>query len=227
MNLASQPVEDRPYEKFEIYGIEYLTDSELLAILLRSGTKELNVLELSKLLMKTEEKHASLLALYNHTLESLMNIRGIGKVKAVQILTLLELSKRLSRARYSKNEKITKPSDVANLFMEEFRHKKEEHFMSIGMDVKNKIVYKKLISKGNLTASLVHPREVYKFAITSSVYSLIVLHNHPSGDPTPSKEDIEITKRIQKAGELLGIPLLDHIILGDGTFISLKENGNF
>lgn len=227
MNIASQPIEDRPYEKFEAYGAKYLTDTELLAILLRSGTKQLNVVELAKKLMYAEGNHLSLLTLYNHSLETLMQIKGIGKVKAIQILSLLEISKRLATANYAKTEKITKPEDIANLYMEELRHKKEEHFFTIGLDVKNKISYSKLISKGNLTASLVHPREVYKFAITQSVYSIIILHNHPSGDPSPSKEDIEITKRLKKSGDLLGIPLLDHIVLGDRSFKSLKEMGVF
>lgn len=224
MKIEDQPLDSRPYEKFEKYGPKYLTDTELLGILIRTGTKELNAVQLAEKLIAVEYKPTSLLRLYDNTLESLMLIKGIGRVKAIQILALLELSKRLSKERYT-YAKITKPEDVAKLYMEELRHEKQECFIAIGLDVKNKIVYSKTISKGNLTSSIVHPREVYKFAITQSAYSIMVLHNHPSGDPMPSKEDIEITKRLQSVGTLIGIPLLDHIIVGDGVFISLKELG--
>jgi len=223
MKIQDKPLSSRPYEKFEKQGESALTDVELLAILLRTGTKDCNAEELATHILCLYEKEPSLISLYQISFEELKHIRGIGKVKAIQILALLEFCRRLSRQRYSYNLKVTSPLDLANYFMEDVRHVKEEKFMVVLLDAKSKMIGYEVISKGSLTASIVHPREVYKVAIQRSAHSIIAIHNHPSGDPSPSKEDIQITTRLKQVGELMGIPLLDHIIIGDGIYTSLKE----
>jgi DNA repair protein RadC len=223
MRIQDDPFYNRPYEKFEKYGQGALTDVELLAILLRSGTQNCNAKELAETILCRHNKIPSLLCLYHLSFEELTMIKGIGKVKAIQILTLLELCKRLSRQKYSASFKVTSPKDVSEYFMEDMRHLKEENFLILLLDTKCKMKSYEMISKGSLTASIVHPREVYKAAIQKSAHSIIAVHNHPSGDASPSKEDIQITARLKQAGEIVGIPFLDHVIIGDGTYISLKE----
>lgn len=224
MKIEDSPLYSRPYEKFEQYGPQALTQPELLAILLRTGTKNCNVVEISEKILCLYNPEPSFLSLYDITYEELLNVKGIGKVKAIQVLTILEIARRISRQRCMAKIKAASPSEVAEVFMEDLRHKKEENFKVIFLDAKSNILGDETISKGSLTASIVHPREVYKKAISKAAYSIIVMHNHPSGDPNPSKEDIGITKRLQEVGNLIGIPLLDHIIIGDGVYISLKEH---
>lgn len=223
-------IEEMPYEKFEKYGLEALTNSDLLAILLRTGTKEMNVQQLAQHLLIYGAKgqinikqKGSLISLYEFSYEQLQGIKGIGKIKALQIMSLLELSKRIAKERHEPNTKVSSPLILSQYFMEVLRHEQKECFVVTFLDAKCKMMGYQMISTGSLTASVVHPREVYKIAIQKSAYSIIVLHNHPSGDPTPSKEDIQITERLKKVGELIGIPLLDHIIIGDGIYRSLKE----
>lgn len=217
---------EMPREKFERYGIEQLTDCDLLAILLRTGTHHMNVMELAQYLLSyagTDDKKASLLYLHDLSYEQLQNIKGIGKIKALEIKAVLELSKRMASQKYEQGIKVDQPSVLAHYFMEALRHEKSECFIVTFLNTKCKMMGYKVVSRGSLTASIVHPREVYKLAIQKSAYSIIVLHNHPSGDPTPSKEDLQITSRLKNAGEVIGIPLLDHIIVGDGVYKSLKE----
>lgn len=224
MHIRDYDIEDRPYEKFEKYGIGALTNKDLLAIVLRTGTRECSVIELAEKLLSDETtKKTSLSRLCEFSYEQLQQINGIGKVKAMQIVAILELSKRISKERNTPLGKMNSPRGVACYFMEEMRHRQEECFITAFIDAKCKMTDYQMISKGSLTASIVHPREVYKAAIMKSAHSIIVLHNHPSGDPTPSTEDIHITKRLKSVGEIVGIPLLDHIIIGDGIYKSLKE----
>lgn len=233
MKMEETLLEDRPYEKFEKYGLQALTDQDLLAILLRTGTKAYPVQYLAAYLLNNqpavgkEDHQASLLNLYGRSYEELQAIKGIGKVKALQIISVLELSKRLAKANGLKRQIFNKPEPVANYFMEELRHEQKECFIVTFLDAKCKMMGYERISQGSLTASIVHPREVYKSAIQKSAHSIIVLHNHPSGDPTPSKEDLTLTKRLKEAGQLIGIPLLDHLIIGDGIYCSLKEESYF
>ncbi|MEG0951204.1 MAG: DNA repair protein RadC [Niameybacter sp.] len=225
MKIEDFPIEERPYEKFLKYGEQGLSDIELLTILIRTGTKALSSIDIAKTLLVDEQGRVNLLKLYENNLESLMSIKGIGKVKAIQILALLEMSKRLSRTKSGEKMKWQSPTDVANYFMETLRHKKMEQFLVVYLDTKCKCLGYEEISRGSLNASIVHPREVFKGAILKSAYSIIALHNHPSGDPTPSREDVQITSKLKSSGEMLGIGLLDHIVIGDGAFISLKEQG--
>lgn len=221
---------EMPYEKFEKYGLEALTDSDLLAILLRTGTSDMDVQELAQYLLTygakeqiVSEPKTSLISLYNLSYEELQQVKGIGKIKALQIIALLELSKRIAKEKHLPNQKISSPDILSQYFMEILRHEQKECFIVTFLDTKCKMMGYKTISIGSLTASIVHPREVYKTAIQKSAHSIIVVHNHPSGDPSPSREDLQITERLKKVGEVIGIPLLDHIIIGDGIYKSLKE----
>ena len=226
--MSPQAMMDMPYEKFKRYGVENLTDSDLLAILLRTGTSEMNVQELARYLLVyasggKAEKNLSLIGLHELSYEQLQEIKGIGKIKALQIKAVLELSKRMASERVEARLKISEPSTLAAYFMEILRHEKSERFLVVLIDAKCKMIDYEVVSTGSLTASIVHPREVYKVAIKKSAHSIIVLHNHPSGDPTPSQEDLHITKRLKSVGEVMGIPLLDHIIIGDNSYKSLRE----
>jgi len=214
---------ERPMEKMEMYGKERLSDAELFAIIFRAGTRKVNAVGLANQMLKRHNNGHPLVSLYQDSLLELQEISGIGKVKAAQVHAVLELSKRIAKQRRSDDIKITSANAVANLYMEELRHLRTECFKVIYLDTKNKVIADENISIGSLNASIVHPREVFKNAVKRSANSIIAMHNHPSGDPTPSKEDIDITKRISRAGELLGITLLDHIIIGDHRYISFKE----
>ena len=214
---------ERPMEKMQRRGKESLSDAELFAIIFRTGTRKANAVELATTMLRRNNKAAPLVGLYQDSLLELQEISGIGQVKAAQVHAVLELSRRISKQRHSVEVKITSANGVANLYMEELRHLKQECFKVIYLDTKNKIIKDENISIGSLNASIVHPREVYKNAVKKSANSIIIMHNHPSGDPAPSREDIDITRRIRKAGELLGIALLDHIIIGDHRYISFKE----
>lgn len=222
MKIEDCPNYLKPYEKFKQYGVNYLSDTELLAILLRTGTTECNVVELAYRLLGAE---GNLLRLYDYTYESIQKIKGIGEVKSIQLMSLLEMSKRLASRTYKVSEPLTSPKAIASLFMESLRHEKSEQFITLYLDAKCRLMSYDLVSKGSLTASIVHPREVYKGAIHKSAYSIVALHNHPSGDPTPSKEDVQITKRLYEVGQILGIQLIDHIVIGDRSYVSLKEQG--
>lgn len=229
MNIKQVYDEDRPYEKYEKYGISALTNRDLLAILLRTGTKDYNVMELATFLLKDSNKEVvkgkegSLVHLYDCSYEELLKVKGIGKIKALQIIALLEFSKRMAKEQNHLEGQLTSPAIVSKYFMEELRHKKQEYFIVLLLDAKCRMSDYKVVSKGSLTSTIVHPREVYKVAIQHCAHSIIVLHNHPSGDPSPSNEDIQVTKRLKAVGELVGISLLDHIIIGNGTYRSLKE----
>lgn len=223
MQIHEMPSSERPLEKLEMYGRESLSDAELLAIIFRVGTKKVNAIDLARQLLKRHTGEKSLVHLYQDSLCELQEVSGIGRVKAAQIHAILELSKRIAKQQQPQNVKITSAHIVANLYMEDLRHRKQEYFKVIYLDTKNKIIADENISIGSLNASIVHPREVFKNAVKRSANSIIAMHNHPSGDPTPSREDIKITGRIKEAGELLGITLLDHIIIGDNRYISLKE----
>lgn len=216
-------VSERPMEKMQAKGKEYLTDAELFAIIFRTGTRQVNAVALAEKMLRKNSNGAPLVNLYQESLTELQETPGIGQVKAAQVHAVLELSKRISKQSHSQEIKVTNAKTVANIYMEELRHLKQECFKVVYLDTKNNIINDENISVGSLNATIIHPREVYKNALKKSANSIIVLHNHPSGNPAPSREDITITKRISQAGELLGITLLDHIIIGDQRYISFKE----
>lgn len=213
---------ERPMEKMLNNGVDSLSNSELLAILIGSGTKNKNAIMIAQEILHIKYDEKSLL----HTsLDKLMEIEGIGLSKASRIKAGLELGKRLSKITRINEIQFTDPSTVANYLFEHFRDAYKEEFYIILLDTKNRIVGTKTVSVGTINQAIVHPREVFRPAIMKNANSMILSHNHPSGDPTPSKEDLLITERLVKVGEYIGIKILDHIIVGDLRYISLKEKG--
>jgi DNA repair protein RadC len=214
IKIKDLPQNERPTERLLRYGAENLSNSELLAVILRTGTAKENVLNLcSKIL----SEKGSLNALLNSGLNEFVSINGIGKVKASQLLALAEISKRFKGYRDGEDFKITRPKDGADCVMESMRHLKQEILKVIMLNTKNVVIHIMDVSKGSLNSSIVHPREVFSGAVKYSSASIILCHNHPSGDPTPSSEDISITHRIKECGKIMGIELLDHIIIGNGN----------
>lgn len=225
IKIKDLPESERPYEKLINYGAKALSDAELLAVVIRSGTYKLKSTEVAQKILQINKYEKGLPGLYNLSIEQLKHIDGIGKVKAIQIIAMLEFSKRLSHQKAIKEFQITSPSSLAKIYMEEMRYFRQEHFKTVYLDTKNNIMGDRDTTIGTINSTIVHPREVFTDAVKSSAASIIVLHNHPSGDPSPSIEDIEVTKRLLEAGKILGIYLLDHIVIGDGKYISLKEKG--
>lgn len=222
LTIKEMPENERPREKLIRYGSNTLSNRELLAILIRTGSKEQSALELANTVISSNENGIRFLA--NCTVEELSKIKGIGKSKSCQIIAAIELGNRLSRSKLESKKSIRSPKDVKDIFINDMRFLEKEHFKVIFMNTKNEIIAFETISIGSLNASIVHPREVFNRAIKKSSASIILLHNHPSGNCEPSKEDINVTKRLIEAGKIIGIEVLDHIIIGDGDYYSLKEN---
>jgi DNA repair protein RadC len=222
VTLRDIPHEERPRERMLQYGAQALSNAELLAILIRTGTVSESAVSLAqRLLMQSN----GLRNLVEMSTEQLTAIRGIGAAKALQIQAGIELGKRLARTTQAEMVTIRSPKDVSNLLAEDLRYLQKEHFVCLFLNTKNQVIGQETLSMGSLNASIVHPREVFLAAVKRSSASIVCAHNHPSGDPAPSPEDIQITRRLAEAGELLGIELLDHIIIGDRTSVSLKELG--
>ena len=220
MTIQDMTLEERPREKMILNGAGSLTDAELLAILIRTGTKQFNAIQLGKAII---EKADNIRYLQNITIEELESINGIGKTKAVQIKAALELGNRIASYKPAKY-KIKNPWDIYKYYMESLRYQYKEIFKVVLLNTKNEIITDVDISMGTLNSSLVHPREVYREAIIRSSNKIILLHNHPSGNAEPSKEDKSVTNRLKECGELIGIEVIDHIIIGDGIYFSFKEN---
>lgn len=222
MKIKEMSINERPIEKMVLYGKETLSNSELIAILLKTGTTKLSSLQLAERVIN--QNADGLRNLANITLEELMDIDGIGQAKAATIVAAVELGKRISASEAIQRGKISCVEDVVDIFMERLRYLKKEKFEVLLLDTKGNIISSENISVGDLCSSVVHPRETFKSAIKRSAAAIIFVHNHPSGDPTPSNEDIAITKRLIEAGNILGISVLDHIIIGDGVFVSMKAS---
>lgn len=220
--INNLPLIERPRERLEKFGAESLSNSELLAIILRTGSKEKSAIDLGSDVLSINESGIRYLA--NCTMEELKSIKGIGLSKSCQILASIELGKRISMSQISSKYKITSPSDIADIFVENMKCLDKEHFKVVFLNTKNEVITHETISIGSLNASIVHPREVFNRAIKKSSASIILLHNHPSGNPNPSKEDINITNRLVEAGKIIGIEILDHIVVGDNKYYSFKEN---
>jgi len=220
--IKSIPVDDRPQEKLLKYGANTLSNSELIAVILRTGSKNENVVMLSQKILNEDGKGLRNIA--DGTVEKFKTYKGINNVKAAQLIALAEISKRISTLKIEKI-KISSPSDAAVVMMEEMRYYKKEYFKIILLDTKNNIKKVSQISIGSLNSSIVHPREVFTEAVANSSSSIILVHNHPSGESEPSHEDIVLTNRLDECGKILGIKVLDHIIIGDGVFFSFKEEG--
>ena len=220
IKVKDLPKNERPREKLLRYGANQLSNSELLAVILRTGTKDENILNLCDKLIS---HFGGINGLLNPSIEELKGIKGIGEAKATQIMALAELSARFNSFKSGEEYVISFPKDVAFYMMKEMNTYKKEYFKLIMLNTKNIVISVKDVSIGNLNSSIVHPREVFVEAIKMSSASVILCHNHPSGAPTPSKEDIAVTKRLKECGTLLGIEVLDHIIIGRKKYISLKE----
>lgn len=219
MSTKKIPKEEMPREKLIRNGPKTLTNSELLAIILRTGNKKENVLEVSR---KFFNKY-NIKSLSRLKFSTLKKQLGIGDAKACQIVACFELGKRLASFNGEKRPQIKNAKDIVKIFSPSMRTLSKEHFKGVYLDSKNRIIKQETIFIGSLNESVVHPREIFKIALEENSASIILIHNHPSGDPTPSSFDVEITKELIKSGEILGIPILDHIIIGGKKYFSLKE----
>jgi DNA repair protein RadC len=220
--VKSLPAGDRPRERLVRWGPERLTSIELLSILLRHGNGRSSSMALAHRLL---ERFGGPAGVARAGLDELVQVRGVGPVKACEIRACVELGRRMRECRPREREVIRGPEDVAGLLMDEMRGLDREHFRAIYLNTKNRVLRIETISIGSLNASIIHPREILKPAIGASAAGIILVHNHPTGIPTPSTEDVEFTRRFAACGEILGIELLDHVIIGDGRFVSLKERG--
>ena len=221
VGIKELPSEERPRERLMRYGSQAVSTAELLAIVLRTGTQERSALGLAEHLITS---HGGLRGISNASVQELTRIIGVGPVKAVQIAACVELGRRLA-SEGRRREAITSPDEAAEKLMPRLRDATKEHFVALLLDSKNRLIKDSDISIGSLDSSIVHPREVFKEAISASAASIIVAHNHPSGDPTPSPEDRQVTARLVESGRLIGIEVVDHLIIGDGRWVSLRELG--
>lgn len=218
--------EEMPYERFLNCGPEHLSDAELLAIILRTGTSNKSALELARdVLRHPKAEKSGLLGLYKLSLEDLMQVKGIGEVKAVKLKSLTELSMRFSKACAGEKLVMNRPETVAEYYMEELRHRNTECVYLACFDVKCHLLTDKMLTEGTVNMALISPREIFLKALVSKAVQIILIHNHPSGDPRPSDLDVEVTKNLKHLGEELEIPLIDHIIIGDHSFYSFRKEG--
>ena len=223
--IRNMPVEERPYEKCWIYGEKALSDAELFSIILRVGVSGESALELSRRILAFLGADG-LSGLYHSSFEQLMQIRGVGKVKAIQLKCIAELSRRIVRAGIRQEDvRFQDPQMMAQYYMEELRHEEQEKVLLLMLDSAGRLMGDEVISTGTVNRSLLEPRDLFIRALRSRSVDIALVHNHPSGDPTPSREDIEITKCIREGGQLLGIRLRDHIIIGDQEAYSFFEHG--
>lgn len=219
------PPSERPYEKVRESGAQSLSDAELLAVILRSGSRNKSARSLAEQVLSLECPDG-LPGLLHHSLEDYKSISGIGEVKAIQLSCIGELSKRIWRAAISEdNGAFHSPAEIAGYYMEEMRHMEQENLRMMILNTKNVLIKELNISKGTVNASIATPRELFIEALRYRGIGIILVHNHPSGDATPSREDCQFTKRVVEAGNLMGIPLLDHVIIGDNSYVSLRERG--
>lgn len=218
--------QEMPYERFLAYGAQSLTNAELLAVILRTGTANTSATELSrKILTIHDEENTSLSVLHELTMQDLKSIRGIGEVKAVKILCLSELSRRIQQESIRRTLSFSSPDSVAEYYYEQLRFLEQEHVLLLLLDTKLSLIREMTLSIGTASCSVLSPRDIFRIAAREGAVFVMLLHNHPSGDPTPSSADIDLTMRVQEAGRLVEIELVDHIVIGDHRYVSLKEAG--
>jgi DNA repair protein RadC len=220
--MKNLPESERPYEKYMIHGEESLSDAELLAIILKSGTKDANSLDIARQIL--HGNHNNLLNLYDLSLRELMQFSGVGKVKAIQLKAVAELSRRIAKTKSGYQLKMDNPASIADYYMEQLRHAKQEHLICAFFDSKANFLGDALISKGSVNYAYVSPRDIFRYAFEYEAVMIILLHNHPSGVSMPSEDDIRITNRIDKGAQILQLELVDHIVIGDNEYFSFKEN---
>ena len=224
--MKNKELKELPYERFERYGASSLTDAELLAVILRTGTKGLDAVDVArKVLELGKYPRCGLMSLYYSDIKDLEKIPGIGRVKAVKLKCILELSLRIHEEKLVNGFKITSASSVAEYYMERLRHLKTETVMLLSLDSKGRLISESEISKGSVNRSLVSVRSIFIEAVSSEAVNIILVHNHPSGDPTPSMDDKKLTARLYEVSGLMEIPLIDHIIIGDNCYFSFSEEG--
>jgi len=220
--IRDLPASERPRERLEQYGPESLSTAELLAIVLRVGSRGESAVRLAERLLS---EFGGLAGIARARVPQLSSLPGVGLAKAAQLKAAFELGKRLATSVDGPKAVVGGASDAAALVMEDLRHRQQECLAAIFLDTRNQVICVRILTVGTLTGSPAHPREVFREALAQGCASLIVCHNHPSGDPTPSKDDIALTARLVQAGELMGVPLVDHIVIGGGRYVSLKEAG--
>ncbi len=223
LTIHDLPLEERPRERMAQFGPEALNNAELLAILLRIGREGESAIRMAERLL-SDFGGLSGLAKANRV-QQLDALPGVGPAKAAQIMAAIELARRMSATSDELKPHVNNAADAARLVMEELRYSEQENLIALFLDMRNQLIRKKVITVGTLSGSPAHPREVFKEALAHTAASVILVHNHPSGDPTPSRDDLLLTERMVKVGELMGVPVIDHLIIGDGRYISLKESG--
>jgi DNA repair protein RadC len=222
--IKEWPEDERPREKLMRRGAEGLSDGELLALVLRTGdhASGMSAVDMGRALVTA---FGDLRRVAGATVAEMCGVRGIGPAKAAAVKAALEIAKRVNTDKLSCSDRFTSPEQIYQHYHYSFRDRKKEHFLAILLDGKNRIIREIQVSEGSLNQSIVHPREVFNPAIRESAAGIILVHNHPTGDPTPSREDIAITKRLKDAAEITGVGILDHIIIGDGAFVSFAARG--
>ena len=215
--------EYRPDEKLLSYGAQALSDAELLAVIIRTGSTFYNSVELARKILTPQGSDTSILNIYNYDYDDLRRINGIGKVKALQIEALAELSSRIARGKARNALSFNSPESIARYYMEQLRHEKTEKVMLLLLNSSCGLIKEQLLSTGSVNESVVSAREIFISALKYEAVSFVLLHNHPSGNPAPSRSDIILTEKIQSAGEMIGIMLADHIIIGDNCYFSFRE----
>ena len=224
-SIKEIPLNDRPREKMAANGAAVLTDAELIAILLRTGTAEKSAIDIASEMTADGGLYKRLAGITR--LNELTNIKGLGQAKAATVLAALEIGRRIASAKPIEKIHLSCPQDVADFLMPRLRYAAKEQFVVILLNSKNKVIGTEVVSEGSLSSSIVHPREVYAPAMLHHAAAIMVAHNHPSGDPKPSLEDEEVTRMLSRSGKVLGIPMIDHVIIGDGNYYSFLENEAF
>lgn len=220
----SNGIQELPYERFQRFGAESLTEAELLAIIIRTGTKDRSALALAEeVLQLAKYPKEGLLGLHELSLEELESVKGIGEVKAIKLKCIAELSVRMSAATASPGTRFNTSGQVAAYFMERLRHRETECVLLASLDAKGQLIREKKLSEGSVRMSLISPREIFLEALDAKAVNVLLVHNHPSGDPTPSRSDILLTDNVREMGDKLEIPLLDHIVIGDNRYVSFRE----
>ena len=214
------PIEERPRERFLKYSKETIQTHELIAIVLRTGSKDESVLELSKRVLY---QYDNLKELSNTDVKELTKVKGIGNAKAIELLAAFELGRRANNEYLTEKVKLLSPESIYLFLKDQFEMKTQEHFIALYLNTKAELIKKQVLFVGSLNSSLVHPREIFKHAVVNSAASIVIVHNHPSGDPTPSKNDIDVTKVIHQNSLMMDIKLVDHIIIGRNKYFSFKE----
>lgn len=227
MKIKDLPEMEKPYEKLENYGANRLSNAELLAIIIRTGTKNVTSIEVAQKLLLLDNEKRGLSFLKNIPLEELQEVKGLGRVKAIQIKAVFELASRMTMPPKTHRKVITKPEQVAEVLMNEMKDETQEIIKTVILNNQNEVMRIVTNSIGTVNANIVEVRDIFKEPIKSNSPKIIIVHNHPNGDPSPSMSDIRFTRKMKEAGELFGIELIDHIIIGNGKFLSLKRLKKF